>query len=791
MLRRILRASLASLLAVAAAAQDAAALALREQQFGQRMVAALHTLADAFAAQKQHARAYALRRELLLEYAADDEKARDKCGFTKVGDQWRADAGKLVLDKDLTGDPKVMKKLEPQLAALRKEQAKEHRALAEGFAKAGDAAASARHWRRIAELVPGDKGAAEALATQKFGGFVGTADELAMLRRAWAIRGAVQWLSQKEFPLETVAAPEPLLAAAGLQHTVVGSEHFVVAGALPEAQLRHVAQYVERTYLLCHLLVGTSEGDVLRPVRRRDLVFVDGDAAYHAVLDRCADQFDAARLQFLKHDVDLAFVRSGERDVRLVKTNGGNEEAQDQAVRGVVQDVLGLRTDGLWEGIGHAVCGFFFGRTLTFLVEQRDEKTVASFTQKLLAPDMEVWREIAEQSAWARSDSRTSEIVLIHASKFTTEQRVKAWAICDYLWHWRPELLRTLDGCRGEEVRTPPDVEREFLARAGVELPAIDRDWREFWAKKRELRAAMAADPLGGEKDKDRARRTEARALVAAVNDLRVAALRGPVGFYFAEGPDTQAALAYGEALRKAEAERQKAERQKKPTAGIALPPLPAAVGRTVLWARGEPAAGAQQGDKQGTQQGTQQIVQQIEQQWWARPAWRDALLHPGRMLLGANRTPTSLCVDLSEPALPTRHGLPLCWPRAGQKDVPGAAVVEHLGPHLTAALRAAGRPAEGPVGMPLSLHFAREVPAADLAAIRCEVFRGGVRVDGLLVVCQGGDASGDSAPGCVAYVPFEPLPHGAEVEFQWVLPAALLGGAESPAAATFAVRGP
>ncbi|MCA8966781.1 MAG: hypothetical protein KDC48_18010, partial [Planctomycetes bacterium] len=414
-----------ALLAATSVAQDAAELAARDAALRKKMVAQLHELADAFQGQKQHGRAYALRRELLLDYDEDDAIARDKCGFTKVGSLWRADASKLVLEKDLTGDKKVLKKLEPRLVALRKEQLAEHRALAEGWQKAGEAARAMVHWRKVLELSPGDKKAAEVLATQRFGGFVGTDDELTMLRRAWTIRGAVEWLLRKEFAVEPIKGEEPLLAKAGLPHMGVRSEHFAVWGTLPEAQLRLVAVFAERSYLLCHTLLGTSEGDTFHPVRMRDLVFVSNDADYVKVLDLCADQFDAGRLAFLKQYVDMAFVKSGGRDVRFVKTNGGDAEALDQAVRGVAQDALGILTDGLWEGVGHAMCGFFFGRTLTFLLEQQDAKTVASFTQKPLVPDMAVWKQIAEQSAWAKSDSRTSELVLISAARFTTEQRVK------------------------------------------------------------------------------------------------------------------------------------------------------------------------------------------------------------------------------------------------------------------------------------------------------------------------------------------------------------------------------
>ena len=756
----------AALIPGALDAQDAAELAAREAGLRKKMVASLHELADVLQAQKQHGRAYELRRELLLEYDEDDAKARDKCGFTRVGSLWRADASKLVLEKDLTGDKKVLKKLEPQLAALRKEQLAEHRALAEGWQKIGEAARAMVHWRRVLELSPGDKKAAEVLATQRFGGFVGTADELTMLRRAWTIHGAVEWLLRKEFPIDAIVGEEPLLAKAGLPHQGVRSEHFAVWGTLPEAQLRLVATFAERSFLLCHTLMGTTEGDTFHAVRMRDLVFVANDADYKKVLDLCADQFDAGRLAFLKDSVDMAFVRSGERDVRFVKTNGGDDEALDQAVRGVAQDAMGILTDGLWEGVGHAVCGFFFGRTLTFLLEQQDAKTIASFTQKLLVPDMAVWRQIAEQSAWAKSDSRTSELVLISAARFTTEQRVKAWAICDYLWQLRPELLRQLDQSQSKEIHTPPQVEVEFERRTGLSLPRIDQDWRDFWARKAELRAAMAADPLGDEKAKDRPQRASAREVVDAVNEVRAAALRGPVGYYFAEDPDTQAALVYGEKLAKAEA-----LQKRKPKEQIPLPELPGAVGRAVLWGRGAPA--------------------EVVRGWVSRPAFRDALLHPGRGLLGANRNKDCLVLDLTEPAPPPVRGLPQSWPRHGQRDVPAAARQPDLGPRALAALRAKGVVEGADVGMPLTLHFGREIPMQDVARIECRVYASGQRVDGVVVACQGDDVPDDRAPGCVAFLPIAPLPSGTELEIEWQLPKSLLDGAQALPAIVCVVNKP
>src|SRR5688572_27983936 len=101
-----------ALVPASAPSQDAVALSTREQKLVARAVPALHALADAYAAQKQHLRAFELRKTIWLDYADNDEKARDKCGFVKVGTQWRKDAARLVLDKDMKGDPRAVKKVE-------------------------------------------------------------------------------------------------------------------------------------------------------------------------------------------------------------------------------------------------------------------------------------------------------------------------------------------------------------------------------------------------------------------------------------------------------------------------------------------------------------------------------------------------------------------------------------------------------------------------------------------------------------------------------------------------------
>ena len=754
-MRRLACCLFAVLWSSAAGAQDAAALQERSRQLAARATTGLHALADAYAAQKQHAAALALRTEIWQEYVAGDARAREKTGFVAVGDTWRRDEAKVVLDADLKGgDAKALKKADAQWQALQKELLAEHRALATGWQRLGDGAQAGAQWRRVLRFAPADKEAAGALALQPFDGFAGTVEDLALFRRGRAIRLASDWLRRAAFATRPLAEPQPLLAAAGVAHAGVASRHFRVWGSLPPEDLATIAQDCERARLLAATLVGAWGGSSFAPGRRRDLVYVRA-GEYEAAIDRCRDQFDAARLQFLKTAVTFAFVETTAGPVRLHKSELGMAANRDMAVRGVVCDALDVRTEGMIEGVGHAACGFLFDRTLTFLVEQQKDRTAASWTQRALVPDIAVWAQMAEESAWARSDTRTSELVLLQAARFTTDQRVKSWAVVHYFAHWRPDLIQAIDRLPGKEVRTPPEVEAACLRAAQVDLAKADAEWREFWARGGALRKAMAADPVPGEKEKGRAEALRARSLADAVNAARAAAGIGPVGWFVANGPDALGAKAYDEQLRKAEAERDKRRKAKaKDAEAVALPAPPPSFDATVLCARADAADAA-------------------VARWLADPARRELLLHPGRELFGCSPYAGAWILDVAQPARAPTGGLPTCWPSAGQSGLLAAASVADLAPALQAQLAAAGVPAGATVGTPLTLHFWRPLAAADLAAVGCRVFAGNVPVEGVFVA--GGAASGLPA-GCFAFVPRVPLPSGAAVEAHWTLPKSMLG---------------
>jgi tetratricopeptide (TPR) repeat protein len=764
-MRRLLGLALAGLTLLRAqdAATDPAAL---EQQLRTTAAKSMLAIADALSMQRQHLRALTIRREVLLEYSPDDPAVRDKCGYVKVGEGWRRDEAKLVIEKDLKGEPKLLKKIDQDQDKLLKELGKEHQKVAEAFARKGDVDSAMRHWRRVLRFRPGDKQASAELRMHEFDGYHGGEKELGMLRRSRAIRGAVEYLKQKQFPMRSLDDEKhPLLEKAGIAHQGVATEHFRAHGAIPVSQLQQAVQYAERSLLLARTLFGTSQGHVFTPKRQLDMLFLGDRPTYARTVDACQDQFEPDRLEFLKELVDLAFLKVGNATVRAYCVDGGEEEVLDMTVRGVMNDATNYGAEGLWEGIGHAACGFFFEKTITFLVEQQKAHTVTSWQPKPLLPDMETWRQIAAESAWAKSDTPTSVLVLISAAKFETEQRVKAWAIADYLLRWRPELVMELDQSRGEKIHTPPEVENEFQRRTGLDLRRIDDDWRDFWARQAELRKAMVAEPGGG---KDEV--AGARALAFALDDVRAAARQGPIGFYVSQHPEVKVVHKYWDDLARAESEQKKEAKKQGPKVEIAMPVPPACLGRSVFAFRGaEPAAA---------------VVQ-----WLDQPGARDLLLHPGRLLVGCSKGKHGFVLDVTEPAVPARGGVPSCWPRAGQRDVPAATTVAALGPEFGAALAQAGRKPEDRIGTPISLHFWRELTAEQVGEVQCTVDVEGAAVAGVGLCIQGDGTAAAAAPGCCLFVPLDPLPAGKDVTVAWTLPKGTLAKDEVFAPVTFTVK--
>ncbi len=739
-------------------AQDAATA---ELELAVHATAAFTAHAQTLEGARMYGRALDARKELLMEYAEDDPLAREKCGFVKVGSLWRRDQNALVLTRDGGNDQKLLRKIEQEWERTMKDLARRHEAVAHLWARQNDQGRAARHWRRVLRFKPGDKEAVAQLQLEPFEGFLGSERELQILRRSRAIRDGVRFLAAWEPHVEELTGKLPLAERAGVAAVGLRTRHFEYWGNIPAADLRAAILWAERTRLLAHAVFDGVGGERWVPRKTLTALFVPDKVAYHRLLDACSAQFDADRLQFMKEQVQLTFLKDGKDEIRahLVLSQA---ETLDQTVRGVVQDMLGIETHGLWEGIGHAFCGFAFGQTLTFLVEQQKAITVTAWKPRPLLPDMKVWMEIAAETAWSKADTSSARLALLHAARFTNEERVKAWATVDWLCRWRPDLVLELDRSRTPAMRLPEEVERAFQQRTGMDLQALDADWRDYWARGEALRAAILADTRG---DKDAVQ--AAVALCDAVNRERAAANVGPLGCHVADGPAVQAAERWFEAMARAAAERKKA----KPGVEVRDPDAPGTHNRDVLSLPGKDPAAA-------------------VARWMPMPGARDVLLHPGRSLIGGGKGRHGVHLDLREVAVPLRSGPPVCWPGDLQSEVPGLVRAGDLGPQLAAVLFENGITADREVGMPVSLHFFRTLDPVFVRQVVCRVSVDGRGVDGVPMCIQGEGDRTQAAEGCCVFVPRDPLPKGAVVTVEWTLPQGVLPDGAVVVKARFRVAG-
>lgn len=727
----------ALLLALAAplvAQQDPASLA---QQVEKDVATALLARADALSQNAQHGRATEIRRLVLQEWSPGDERALPPLGFVKVGETWKRDANKAVIEVDQKGDAKVQKKIDQEWAKVEKELVKQLEAAAKALAAAGDTDRATRFHKRVLWFRPTDKNALAAIAGATFEGYTGTSSELALLRRGRSLKQAVEFLLAWEPPMEPVAEPDPVMKAAGVPCISVATPHFVIHGAVAPERLRLAAASAERALLLARLMFVNQGGERFEPKKRYDILWTADRAAYKKVLDACRAQFTPDRLRFLQDDCDYAFVQSGDRHLRLytVATGTGDDFVQDVTARGVAQDAAGIDVEGLYEGIGHATVAILFDRTLSFFLEQPQGNTVTSWKPKPLLPDMESWRVIAAESAWAKNDTPTARLVLVQGSKLTNEERVKAWSMCDYLVRTAPTTLFELAAAKTADVREPDAVAAAFKKRTGNDVSALDEAWRAHWGTGQALRKAMLQPPQGKKEAV-----ADARALAHAIYRARAAADCAPGGFVVADSPATQSVHDHYTALEKHEL--QLKQRKASPKGSNATPPAPpsppAAIGTTVAVHESLDADVAVRA-------------------WMGDPALRDYLLDPGRAIFAVVKGKRASMLETFDTVAPLQKGGPMCWPRDGQRAVP---------------------PTQGASNTPITLHFFRDVDEALLRQVECVVRSGGQQVAGALQVLQG--PSGRGARGCVAFVPSMPLPVG-DGEVEWTLPLPLRGGKDVP----------
>jgi uncharacterized protein YkwD len=689
-------------------------------------------------------KARAMWQLVLAEYEADDAVAREALGFTKVGSVWQARPDFIYPETD-TPNAVAASMLQKKWEALARELGDGHRELAQQLEAAGNQARAQYHFDRALRLVPGDGKSAGALGRKNFEGLVGTEAEINLVKRSRTMDRAVARVI--EMPVKTEPAsgePPAAIKAGNVAVTGVKSEHFTVWGDLETGVLQQLAAYAERGLMFCDEAFAGYQGWPPKPLPGGHFVYYQKHETWVSVVKANQGRIGASEVEFLVNNAKANQIGAGQDRVRFCGAEAF-DGMRDFAVRQVVQEYSGFGTDGMREGIGHAVVGMFFGRNLWFLVgQQKQEGTVTGRNDnKLLMPDEEVWQELAVELAWQRTGTPPAQLPLLKAASFPNDGRILAWSFCDYLLRLDPTLLRALDATSAK-ARNEGDVKAAFQQATGRSLQELEDGWRHYWTDESPLRRAITqkATPL-------EAASKDAPRWLEEFNKLRALVKAPELGW---SASLSTACRQHVEYLKTNKGERGPEHEH------VQEPGKPGYTnsGRTfapqALVSTRNPDAKKAMAD------------------WLHLPGYRDAIVNRAIDCVG-------LYVDGAIAVFDGDRGLgaklqsqTVHFPMAnlvGNKfkdPLPASVDVAELGPDVEALLKQNGRGRQKSIGYPVSLHGY----AGDLKDVTCQMTMGGQEVPGILVNTTAGRCRCSSARGMWVYWPWEPLKRGNEVKVVW-----------------------
>ncbi len=667
--------------------------------------------------------------EVVTEYDGDHEPSWNALGYVRLGTAWAPDSSRPYPERD-TAPPSRATALERAWRKLGDKLAAGHRRVAERAAADGDEAVATAHYRRVLRFRPDDAAAAAALQLAQFDGLFGTPEELAILQRSHYLRHVVAWLRTYEPVVEDMDrdARQPSLARAGVEHRGVRTANFVVWGDVSRDWLVAAATHAERALWLARSLFRGFADYRDEPLQSAELAFFTERDAWEAVVRANEDVFEQGEMQFLLESCAAARVHSGARWV-YVAYEDLLSRLLDHVVRAVVVDLAAMRPAALKEGIGHALVNLLLGRNLVFLLgraggESRPGTVAGGVTfdaEEAAMVDVNDWVGMVLEQAWRQDDAPFARLPAVPAHRMGGDDRVLAWAVCDYLMRRDPALLRALSDA-GVGAAVPGDVWSAFGAMRGTPpLDELQSDWRRFWTEEGIYQDTVLRRPPTRVAGADR----RVRGWLDAINRLRVAQDIVPIGWV--RSRDSAA-----EALARARG------------GGRAVPAGAVSLARRAIVGQGDPRAAAVDA-------------------WLARPADRHRLLDPGLALFE--------CADANGATVlapATRRGGAAsitAYPRDGATGIAAAVACDTLPPTLVAAVTATPRVE---IGYPLTLH----VHGADVDAldeVECRVRCDDAFVEG--VVLSGAESPGGAGfahAGVHAFYPRAPFGAGTTVTVRW-----------------------
>lgn len=702
--------------------------------------------------------------EVVSEYDTNDEVARRALGFVKVGSSWAPDPKFTPPAPRDNPDPAVAKLLGSRWSETASFLAAGHKRVAVTL-KDGNPKRAQYHFDRALRFNPADADAGAATGVKNFEGFFGAEAEIAILKRSRTMQRKVAELAQRTFPVEALGPDQKQkhLEKAGIPYKGFKTANFVVYGNHDVDVLKEAAMNAERSLQFCKDAWDGVPGYPHKFAIVKEMVFLNSREGYHKLLQANENVLGAEGLKFnLEHT--SACNLEGTQVIGTEHAPG----VYDEAVRWVVWSYSGFRSDGLREGIGHAIVGLFFGKNLSFTVGMHQKKQGSTVSGKeedprLLLPDLDAWAELAMEAAYQKTALPAAQLPLLKAASFPDEGRIKSWAFCDYMMRRDPALLLALDRCAGQ--RTQEEVATKFATETkGVILADLDEAWRRFWTEDTPLLRAVKGKvtPLEAV-SKSAVEWIEAfnkvrRSVVANVNGIKLE----DVGWSASYSGECKT---HAEYLKTNGGERgpggeqtQKANLKGSSNAGRTFAQMALV----------------------STQQGK---PEKIVESWLDLPGYRDAIINPNLSTLGLFVDGQITVIDVTRGSIHSGQVKGMGYPLNGQKNVGTEIAVKDLGPEVAAALKKKGKDTLKVLGYPLTYHSYAKLPD-DRDSVKCTLKTGKDTVDGFVFFGGDGTNRRSSAQGLLVFFPYEPLKRGAEYEIEWSW-----AGGGAPSAGKFFTR--
>jgi hypothetical protein len=458
----------------------------KESKFLLKIAKELSDFADYCASKGWFRKATAIRREILRDYSPNDPKVRKALGYRSTGDRW--------IDEGFSSPPdfakaRMKRRIEKRWLKLCSKLHDIHKRFALQLQKRGNLSRVRFHFDKALRFGPNDSEIAQLQKLARFEDFFGSPLEVAIVRRLRGIAQILKVIKEIEFPVEPLPENKDhtlvkrTLGALGVPYRAFKSTHFRVFGDLDPETLKEGLRNAERAYHMMRWILLGYGGFHSQAAVGYDFAIFKTRRDWSALV-RAGIRNPGQRKFILTHSSSTDVGRPGSRIWAAHRTQ--SEGVFDTMARKVGVTMAGLKSQALSEGLGHAVVGLLFGKTLSYTVGRRNPQGTRAGGKKRppIKADLETWKDLISELAWKKMGMPAQRLTLMKVADMGDEERVKAWSLTLYFLRRNPGLLLALDVHRFRKfrnLRKPSDVSEAFsqLTR-GKNLGQVEEEWRRY-----------------------------------------------------------------------------------------------------------------------------------------------------------------------------------------------------------------------------------------------------------------------------------------------------------------------